>query len=207
MKKILTYKDYITERHTWDWSDLNYTINEFLIKIGTEYIDSNDELEYDFSGKDIEEIFKDNNFINKLKEHELEISGDLESTGDYETFLERQFRYFTISDKVKNEENIEVEVQAEEKSKNNPLYLVIQNNKRVKLYKYEYMDNFYRILTNKKIEIRKGDKNYIYQTTNAGNDWMLLNIDSVSNEFLKSFRREEFMTLCYKFDNVSRIIE
>jgi hypothetical protein len=53
------------------------------------------------------------------------------------------------------------------------------------------MKNFYDLLTNKKIEIKYKNKNYIYNTTNGGNDWTLQNLQNQDNLFKKIMRSEE----------------
>ena len=43
----------------------------------------------------------------------------------------------------------------------------------------------------KKVEIKFGEKNYIYTTTNGGKDWTLQNLQNQDGTFKKIMRNEE----------------
>ena len=131
----------------------------------------------------IEDMYDDKKFNDKLKEYR---KGYLESTKEYETFLKNSLnvRYFLI---FKNDQS-ELE---------RPKYIFIQVRengkwKPIELYKVKSdMKNFYDLLTNKKIEIKLDNKNYIYTTTNGGNDWTLQNLQNQDTTFKKIMRGEE----------------
>jgi len=129
----------------------------------------------------IEELYNNNSFnkcLNKLKLKKNE----LESTDDAETFIDNtiQIVFFSI---------FKSDVSELEK----PEYIIFQSKKRndkewnsVKCYKVnEDMRKFYDKLTNKTVEIRKGDKTYIYNTSDSGNDWQLAPTTKEENKFKK----------------------
>ena len=53
---------------------------------------------------------------------------------------------------------------------------------------------FYDKLSSKVIEIEDDGENYIYSTTN-GNEWILQNIDKMSDIYQKYFRKDDFQKL------------
>jgi hypothetical protein len=62
----------------------------------------------------------------------------------------------------------------------------------VKCYKVnEDMRKFYDKLTNKTVEIRKGDKTYIYNTSDSGNDWQLAPTTKEENKFKKIMSNDD----------------
>jgi len=133
--------------------------------------------------KYIEDLFDDRNFNNKL--HDFR-KGVLENTKGYETFLKSSLnvRYFLIFEGDQNELE-------------KPRYIFIQLRegdkwKLIELYRVKSnMKNFYDMLTNKKVEIKFGEKNYIYTTTNGGKDWTLQNLQNQDGTFKKIMRNEE----------------
>ena len=133
--------------------------------------------------KYIEDLYDDKTFNEKLKEFK---KGELESTKEYETFLKNSLnvRYFLIfKDKQSELEKPKyVFLQLRENDKWKPIELYSVNSD---------MKNFYDLLTNKKIEIKHNGKNYIYNTTNGGNDWTLQNLQNQDNSFKKIMRSEE----------------
>ena len=64
-----------------------------------------------------------------------------------------------------------------------------------KLYKVtEDIKKFFDKLTSRTIEIIDGDTNFIYTTSN-GNDWELQNLESETDDYKRSFRKEEWQEL------------
>lgn len=135
--------------------------------------------------KNLESLYNDNTFNEKLKSKGYK-KDNLELTKDYETFLKDSLnvKYFLI---FKNNQS-ELE---------QPKYMFLQvrnkgNWSQIGLYKVnDDMKTFYDLLTNKTIEIKYGQKNYIYNTTNGGNDWTLQNVENQDNYFKKIMRSEE----------------
>ncbi|MCK9445482.1 hypothetical protein M0Q50_01145 [bacterium] len=118
---------------------------------------------------EIETIYEDEDFNSKLKKMGLK-KNEIEYSEETETFLKDTIliKFFSIHKKDTSELD-------------KPDYIIFQSRKRkdskwdnIKCYIVnEDMRNFYDKLTNKTIEIKKGDKNYIYITSNSGNDWQL----------------------------------
>lgn len=144
---------------------------------------------------DIDSLSDNIEFINSLSSLGLKKS-DVKNSEDYETFLNKPIKWMMIYNKSSNELQ-------------NPEYILIQvfnktNNywQTTKLYKINSnIKNFYNKLTSKTIEIKDGDKNYIYNTSN-GSDWNLLNTKSKSKKFKSKFRKEELFDLIDKFDKM-----
>lgn len=138
---------------------------------------------------DIEVLAKNNDFLKALRSKELKKT-NVENSDDYETFLKSPIRFFFIYDSIKNDAD-------------NPDYIVIQEfdkNLKVwlsfKMYSIEDdMNKFYDKLTSKTIEIKKDDNNYIYSTSNSGNNWQLQNVELENDSFKKMMSSEEIEAL------------
>jgi len=117
----------------------------------------------------IEELYDNDSFNDSLTKSKYK-KNELESTEETETFIDDTIvvKFFSIY--KKNASELE-----------QPEFIIYQSKKRkesnwnpVKVYKVnEDMKHFYDKLTNKSVEIKKGDKTYIYATSNSGNDWIL----------------------------------
>jgi hypothetical protein len=57
------------------------------------------------------------------------------------------------------------------------------------------IEDFYTILTNAYIEIDKGKKTYIYNTSNGGNNWDLKNPNNINKKFKSSIDDVELSNL------------
>jgi len=85
---------------------------------------------------------------------------------------------------------------------NNPLFILIQTWnettskwEQVRLYKInDDINRFYNKLTSKTVQFTSGDKNYIYKTSNSGNNWQLQN-DEGDSEFKSNLTKEEIKLL------------
>lgn len=141
-----------------------------------------------FSKKDnIENLYNDVDFNDKLKKKNLK-KGKLQDTKYNEVLLENKYtlRFFFVYDKNK----IEIE---------EPEYVMLQyynkkNGKQstIKCYKNDNnVQGFYKDLTDATIEIEKGKDNFIYQTSNSGNNWELKNIDNVQGKFKDELDNKE----------------
>ena len=115
----------------------------------------------------IQELYDNENFNKGLEKHGYK-KNELESTEESDTFIEEtiHIKFFSIYKKKQSELE-------------QPKYIIYQSNSgskndTVKAYKVNGdMNRFYTKLTNKSIEIEKGDKTYIYNTSNSGNNWLL----------------------------------
>lgn len=147
----------------------------------------------------IEKLYNSPSFNKKLSSKKLKKS-TLEETEDMETFLENilDVKFFLIHEQDKS-------------TLDKPEYIVFQSKKRdsaawdeIKLYSvHDDIKNFYDRLTNKTVELKKGDKTYIYFTSNSGNNWQLQNLevaddifkDLLDNEEIKMILRDKDITI------------
>jgi hypothetical protein len=137
----------------------------------------------------IDDLVLDEEFLKKLDKKGFK-KNNVEYSRDCETFLgERSdIKFFLIFKK----EDSELDP--------NPEYIVIQSGKngrwnKINMYKIkENIRNFYDRLSSKTIEIVKNGKNYIYRTSNAGNDWKLQNIQNKDVDFKDIMSDEEIKT-------------
>lgn len=144
---------------------------------------------------DIEVLSKDPEFLKKLDSKGFK-KNNIESSKDCETFLDKtmDIKFFLIFKK----EDSELEPK--------PEYIVFQSRVKgsgrwepIKVYKVnENIRNFYDKLSSKTIEVKRGGKNYIFKTSNAGNDWKLQNVqnkdvtfkDIMSNDEIRATLKE-----------------
>lgn len=141
--------------------------------------DFKDNLDIDFLSDSIE-------FINSLTSIGLKKSS-VENTETYETFLNKPCKFMLLF----NFDSNELE---------NPEYILFQNWNETteswsetRLYKVnEDIKRFYDKLTSKTVEIIDGDNSYIYSSDNAGNEWVLQNIDKQNDTYKKVFRDKDF---------------
>ena len=137
---------------------------------------------------DIEVLSKDPEFLKKLDGKGFK-KNNIESSKDSETFLDKtmDIKFFLIFKK----EDSELEPK--------PEYIVFQSRAKgsgrwdvIKVYKVnENIRNFYDKLSSKTIEIKRGGKNYIFKTSNAGNDWKLQNVQNKDNTFKDIMSNDE----------------
>lgn len=150
----------------------------------------------------IEDLYDDNDFNNTLYKRGFKKT-NLESSEDSETFIEKtiDIKFFLIYDKDKPEIA-------------KPEYIVFQSKNRnetkwndLKTYKVNQdMRNFYDKLSTKTVEIKKGDKTYIFSTSNAGNDWQLKNSDDSNDIFKKMMKNDEIKAVLKDADVTITII-
>lgn len=141
--------------------------------------DFKDNLDIDFLSDSIE-------FINSLTSIGLKKSS-VENTETYETFLNKPCKFMLLF----NFDSNELE---------NPEYILFQNWNETteswsetRLYKVnEDIKRFYDKLTSKTVEIVDGDNSYIYSSDNAGNEWVLQNIDKQNDTYKRVFRDKDF---------------
>lgn len=137
---------------------------------------------------DLDILSKDNDFLKSINKKGFK-KNNIESSKDCETFLEdtMDIKFFLIF--KKDESELEPK----------PEYIVFQSKAKgatkwepIKMYKVnENIRNFYDKLSSKTIEIKRGNKNYIFRTSNAGNDWSLQNIQNKDNVFKDIMSNDE----------------
>lgn len=182
---IKNYREFLKESAQSDSSELLDSISAKKVLMG-DTLDFNSE-----HFTHIDNLIKDNNFINKLDDKDLK-KGNMEYTKDCETFLKDKtdIKFFMIFKKGDSELA-------------NPKYIVMQTKPKTssnwnQIHMYEVsgnIRNFYDKLSSKTIEIKKNGKNYIYKTSNAGNDWTLQNIQNKNSEFKAVMSDQEITKL------------
>jgi len=199
MKFLKKYNDYLESLQI----DLSYKIIDLmeslnilhdvlLSSIGAEQVDMFKTFslpEDEFKDKlDIEFLSDNNEFLNSLASIGLKKS-QVQSTDDFQTFINKPCRFMLIYDVNSNELE-------------NPEYILFQTwNETLKkweeskLYKIkEDIKKFFDKLTSRTIEIVDGDQNFIYVTAN-GNDWELQNRTKENDTYKKSLRKEELQKI------------
>jgi hypothetical protein len=84
-----------------------------------------------------------------------------------------------------------------------PKYIFLQyfnsdNGKNSDILCIEHKGNindFYSKLTDSTVEIKKGDKNYVYKTSNAGNNWTMKNTTDANDEYKEELDKKEIKKL------------
>jgi hypothetical protein len=144
------------------------------------------------SGKNIESIINSDDFIRALSKLGYKPS-EIENTDDFQTFIDKTIKFCLIREKEDNDLN-------------NPLFILIQTWnettskwEEVRLYKVnDDINKFYNKLTSKTVEFNIGDKNYIYKTSNSGNNWELQNTDNEDSDFKRILTKDEIKLLAKK---------
>ena len=139
----------------------------------------------------IEQINDDKNFNQALQKKKLQ-KNEIESTEEYQTFIEKTIDIKFFSVYGINDSELE-----------KPDYIFFQLKRKiekawqpVKCYKVkENMRHFYDKLTSKTVEIKKDGKTYVYSTSNSGNDWNLKNIESKNDIFKDSMGNDDIKAI------------
>jgi len=183
----------ILESIVTDSDALLKSIEAEEIDLFTTFNVSRDEVEL----TDIQSLY-DNDLFNKQLDKKGFKKNEMESTEETETFIEEtvQVKFFSIY--KKNQSELE-----------QPKYIVYQSkNKKsskwgdIKIYSVNGdMQKFYSKLTDKTVEIKKGDKTYIYSTSNSGNDWQ--KSPGLNNKTFKEFMSNDDIKAILVDDDVS----
>lgn len=167
-----------------DVDDLLKSINAEQVLMGDEFNFNSEKF------SDIDSLAQNGNFVAKLDKKGYK-RNNVEYSQDCETFLEKRsdIKFFLIFHKDDSELDPK------------PDFIVIQKKSKdgkwgaIKMYKVkENIRNFYDKLSSKTIELKKGNMNYIYKTSNAGNDWTLQNIQNKNATFKEIMSNDEIKT-------------
>lgn len=170
------------------YESLNILHNELLDSLGTVEKDIYQTFQLpvdDFSDKmNLDKLDDNIEFINSLSSLGLKKS-DIKSSTDFENFLKIPCQFMFIynigSSELENPVFIIFETWDESKNDWNPC----------KLYEIKgNVDNFYRKLSSRTIEIKLDGSKYIYKTSN-GNEWELQNSNQSNDVFKKTLRKED----------------
>ena len=215
MKHIYKYNHFILEKQIFETIELKEIFNDadILESIVTEYdsllktISAEEKDLYNILGLDknnydkfvlLEELYDNDDFNKGLVKNKLKKT-QIEKTEESETFLDNVIiiKFFLLHDINKN-------------MLENPNYIIFQNKeisstrwKKIKCYKVnDDIKKFYDKLTNKTIELKRGEKSYIYFTSNSGNDWQLQNAD-VKDDSFKEFMNNDEIKIILKSKETS----
>jgi hypothetical protein len=215
MKHIYKYNHFILEKKIFETIELKEIFNDadILESIVTEYdsllktISAEEKDLYNILGLDknnydkfvlLEELYDNDDFNKGLVKNKLKKT-QIEKTEESETFLDNVIiiKFFLLHDINKN-------------MLENPNYIIFQNKeisstrwKKIKCYKVnDDIKKFYDKLTNKTIELKRGEKSYIYFTSNSGNDWQLQNAD-VKDDSFKEFMNNDEIKIILKSKETS----
>jgi glutamate synthase domain-containing protein 1 len=136
---------------------------------------------------DINFLYENKDFEKYLSKNELKKT-ELDSTEDFETFLEKTYdvRFFNIhgleQSELEKPQYIILQSKPKEEKKWNPVRCYTVNNE---------MRKFYDEMTSKTIELVNGDVKFIYVTSNSGNDWALQNLEDKTNIYKDILTAEE----------------
>ncbi len=189
MKRIKQFNEFIKEKNSI--KDIKISIDELLDVIDDSELNLSTTFNLDgenVTEKDnISKLYSDTQFNKNLDKKKLK-KGKLQDTKDNETMLDDNYvlRFFFVYEKESNE--------LEE-----PKYILVQYYNKtsneiseIRLFENESSINkFYEMLTDKTIELQKGNKEYIYQTSNSGNNWELKNPNQVKGDFKDTMDYEE----------------
>jgi hypothetical protein len=184
--RIKNYTNFLRENinlsiDTTDVEDLLKSINAEQVLMGDEFNFNSEKF------SDIDSLAQNGNFVTKLDKKGYK-RNNVEYSQDCETFLKKRtdIKFFLIFHKDDSELDPK------------PDFIVIQSKSKegkwgaIKMYKVkENIRNFYDKLSSKTIELKKGDINYIYRTSNAGNDWTLQNIQNKNATFKDIMSNDE----------------
>lgn len=148
----------------------------------------------------IDELYDNEEFNDQLNNLNFKKTA-LEATNESETFVDDDIivKFFTILENDKSELE-------------QPNYIIYQSKKLkdstwndVKCYKVnDNMNKFYNKLSNKTIELKKNDKTYIFNTSNAGSNWILQkHEDSQDNKIFKDDMSTDDIKAVLKDKNIS----
>jgi hypothetical protein len=127
-------------------------------------------------------------FVNSLSSIGMKKSS-VKHSDDFQTFLNKPCKFMFV-------------YKSDMDELQNPSYVIFQpwnetldRWEDARLYSVnDDISKFYDKLTSRTIEIRDGEENYIYQTSN-GSDWTLQNSDKENDIYKKVFRKEELQNL------------
>jgi len=151
-----------------------------------------------FNFETIEDLHKNEHFDKVLEQGNLK-KETIESTMESETFIDKaiDIKFFLIHKKDDNQLSQPIAIIFQSKLRKNTKW------DEIKAYKVkEDMKKFYDKLSSKTIEIKKGNKNYIYNTSNSGNDWQLSSPNK-SDIFKEYMNKKDIKALLKDHNDVS----
>jgi hypothetical protein len=189
MKRIKHFSEFVNENNSI--KDIKIGIEELLDVINDNEL--NLMTTFNLDGEDITEkdniskLYSDSQFNKNLDKKKLK-KGKLQDTKDNETLLDDNYilRFFFVYEKdaIELEEPKYILIQYYNRTDNEVSEIMLFDNE-------DSINKFYEMLTDKTIEIQKGKKEYIYQTSNSGNNWELRNPKQVGGKFKDELDSDE----------------
>jgi len=181
---IKKYSEYIKESITTDITGLLDSINDKKVDFYAIHL-ANDE----FTSMPIETLYDHAEFNKQLFKENLK-KGEMETTMDIENFLRKDIdmKFFFLYSR--NETIL-----------NNPNFLIIQYYKDNKWYPIEIysikgsIEKFYEKLTAKTVELTLNNITYRYETSNSGNNWLLVDKDKKTDQFKENLNTNSIKEL------------
>lgn len=187
MEYLLNFSSFIKEKLSYNKLEDKLEISkDKLLKS----IDAH-KIKWDFPVRyDINSLAKDKEFNDALDKKEVS-RGKIYYSGSFNNFLPHPMKWMFLD--PKGSTNLE-----------KPVYLILQEKEENQWKVPElYLVNkettyFYQEITTATIRLIWGSKYYTYQTTNAGNNWILQNIEKENGVFKRNLRDEEMKELMKK---------
>lgn len=185
MKYIKLFEDHQGETKDFSFEELSVDIEDVIKSFKGEFIP----IKSFFGDLDFSNInYLNLNFeFNKILDVKNLRKSSVKDTKYFETFIKTPFKYLTLKNKGKN-------------SIQYPDYIIIQQYKEIDktqdclLYKINgNFQGFYEKLSNKFVEVTRGDLVYIYRSNNK-NTWVLTN-QSPTKEFPSIIRKDDLISL------------
>jgi hypothetical protein len=181
---IKNYSQYIKESITTDVDGLLNSINDKKVDFYAINL-ANDE----YMNMPIEHLYDEANFNKQLYKDNLK-KGEMSTTMDIENFLRKDIdmKFFFLYSR-------------DETILNNPNFLILQYYKDEKWHTIEIysikgsIEDFYKKLTAKTIELTDNNITYTYETSNSGNNWLLKDNDKKTDKFKENLNTDSVKEL------------
>lgn len=157
-----------------------------LSSINAEEVNSYSLIGIKFDEKSLDTLSNNSEFIESISRYGY-IKSEIFDTIDYETFLDKNFKFLLLTKVGKT-------------TLDNPDYILIEDEKGILLYKINgEIRNFYDKLSSKVIEIIYKKDKYIYKTS-IKNEWVL-QTNNENDYFTKIMREDDLFSIIKKMKN------
>lgn len=196
MYNILKYHSYISKNNVNILKESIYIDYKNLIKtVNGKKLDLYNTFNIDNLYDNISELYNDTSFNKDINNKDI-FKTKIEYSNDYDTYLNKNqsIKFFCLSKENSNKLDIK--------------YIVIQvkniDGKWNDIELYEINSDirrFYDGLSTRTIEIYDNkENNYIYITSNSGENWILKNVENENNIFKKNLSIEELKYIIKKYN-------
>lgn len=155
-----------------------------LSSMSAEEVNSYSLIGINFNDRDLDILCNNVDFIDSISRFGY-IKSEIFDTKDYETFLDKNFKFMLLTKIGKT-------------TLDNPDFILLEDSKGILLYKINgEIKNFYDKLSSKVLELLYKEKKYIYKTS-IKNEWVL-QTNNEDTSFTKVIREKDL------FDLISRL--